>query len=401
MKKTATDDSEKGVEEGRTFGSQMGPLLFLTWIFLLTFISRVVLSPLLPAIEEDLKIGHGEAGSLFFLISIGYSAMLITSGFVSSRINHRKTITLSALAMGGALLLMSLSHGLWLIRLELVIVGMAAGLYLPSGIAVLTDLVSSGDWGKAIAVHEFAPNAGFVLAPFLADLFLNWFSWRGALGMVGAISIVSGGLFMRFGKGGASYGEAPRMGTLRQIMALPAFWIMIGLFGLGIGSSFGAYSMIPLYLVSERRMDPSWANTLVGLSRISSIGTPVLAGWVTDRAGPKPTLYFVLLIGGLCTTLLGLLDGSWMVAMLFLQPMLAASFFPAAFMVLARMGSPATKNVAVSLTIPGGLLLGAGAVPAALGLIGEFKSFSAGFAFLGTLVLGGLILVYFLRSAAE
>ena len=111
-----------------SFLSQMGPLLFLVGIFFLNFLSRIILSPLMPTVEEDLKIGHDEAGVLFLLISLGYCLGLLASGFVSSRFQHRRTILLSSIAVGGALMVVSISHNLWGIRFGLILLGMAAGL---------------------------------------------------------------------------------------------------------------------------------------------------------------------------------------------------------------------------------------------------------------------------------
>jgi len=45
--------------------------------------------------------------------------------------------------------------------------------------------------------------------------------------------------------------------------------------------------MIPLYLVAERGMERSSANALLALSRIPTLVIAFLAGWVTDRFGPK------------------------------------------------------------------------------------------------------------------
>ncbi len=42
----------------------MGPILFLTGIFFLSFVSRVVFSPLMPTIENQMGITHAQAGSL-------------------------------------------------------------------------------------------------------------------------------------------------------------------------------------------------------------------------------------------------------------------------------------------------------------------------------------------------
>jgi MFS transporter, NNP family, nitrate/nitrite transporter len=376
---------------------QMVPLLFLVGIFFLNFLSRIVLSPLLPTVEKDLKIGHEEAGSFFLLISFGYCIMLLGSSFVSSRLSHRKTIILSTVALGGALLFVGLSHQLWMVRLGLFTLGMAAGLYLPSGIATITELVNPRDWGKAISIHELAPNLSFVIAPLIAEMLLRWFSWQGIFTLFGIFSILTGILFFLFGRGGRFCGESLNVSTLRIILKEPSFWVMMALFSLGIGGTFGMFAMFPLYLVSEKGMDQAWANTLVGLSRISPVGVAILSGWVTDRLGPKRTLKVVFLANGIAVMLLGAASESWIVLLIFLQPMLASSFFPPGFAALSRIGGPQFKSIAVSLTMPVSFLLGGGAIPAMIGFIGEVRSFSIGFIILGGILFGGAILVRYLK----
>jgi len=380
-----------------SFRSQVGSLLYLVVIFLLNFLSRIVLAPLMPTIEEELKIGHEEAGSLFFIISLGYCIMLLGSGFVSSRLTHRRTIVLSAMAVGGALLWVGLSSHLWGIRFGLLLLGMAAGLYIPSGMATITGIVSSRDLGKAIGIHELAPNLSFIIAPLIAEILLRAYSWQGVLMVLGIASMAVAVVYAFLGKGGDFRGEAPNSRIVRCILTEPSFWIMIVLFALGIGGTIGVYSMIPLYLVSERGMERTWVNTLLGLSRILTLGVTLLAGWVTDRLGPKQTLKAVFLSTGLATILLGMASESWIIIIIFIQALLATSFFPAGFAALPRIGSPSFKNVAVSFTIPFGFLLGAGAIPAGIGFIGEVGSFSLGFTILGGLFFGGFILVRYLK----
>ena len=155
--------------------------------------------------------------------------------------------------------------------------GLSAGLYLPSGIATLTDMVSSKHWGKAIAVHELAPILSFITAPFLAEGIMIWFSWRGVLAVLGGAAVVLGGAFTYFGRGGAFFGEIPSPKNLRVLLTIPSFWIMMVFFSMGIGASLGVYTMLPLYLVAEEGVKRAWANTLVGLSRIAAIGVVFIA----------------------------------------------------------------------------------------------------------------------------
>ena len=379
----------------------MGPIFLLTGIFLLNFLSRVILAPLLPTIERDLEVGHGEAGSLFLLISLGYFVSLLTSGFVAARLMHYRTIILSASAIGLALITISLSDTHLGVLLGLVLLGLAAGLYLPSGISTLTSMVSPDQWGRALAIHELAPNLGFVAAPLISEALLKWFSWRGILAVTGVASIIAGLTFARFGKGGRFPGEAPSIESFGTILAKPAFWIMTILFSLGITGSLGVYAMLPLYLVADRGTDQYWANILVALSRVSGLGMAFVAGWATDRLGAKRIMATVFLLTGSMTILLGLVKGYWLVIIVFLQPMLAVCFFPAGFAALSCIGPSKARNVAVSLTIPLAFLIGAGGIPTGIGIMGDFSSFALGFGLVGGLILVGTILSLTLKLPEE
>lgn len=384
-----------------SFLPHIGPILFLVGIFFINFLSRVILSPLMPTVEKDLGIGHDEAGAFFFLCTLGYCVGLILSGFVSARLKHRGAILLSSFAVGGALLLISIFRDSWGIRFGLFALGLGAGFYLPSGISTLTSLVSQRHWGKAIAIHELAPNLGFIIAPVLAEILLGWCSWQGILAIISIASFVAGAAYFFGGKGGDFLGQPLDLKILKEILKTPSFILMMFFFSLGVGASFGFYSMIPLYLVSEKGMDRTWANILLALSRVSTLGTAFVAGWLTDHLGVRKTLKMVFLTTGIVTALLGLVPVSWIAWIIFLQPALATAFFPAGFAALGKIGSPSMKNVAVSLTVPMGFLIGGGAFTAGLGLAGEAGLFFLGFILFGGIISSGALLVPYLRKAEE
>ncbi|KPK31191.1 MAG: hypothetical protein AMK69_01125 [Nitrospira bacterium SG8_3] len=372
-------------------------MLLLALIFFLNFMARIILAPLLPTIEKDLGIGHGEAGSLFLLISVGFFPALLGSGYFSSRLTHRKTIILSSTMLGMALLGVSMSHSLWGIRLALIFLGMAAGLYLPSGIATLTSMVALRHWGKALAIHELAPNLSFVVAPLVAEVFLGWFSWRGVIAFLGGASLFVSMVFTRFGKGGEFHGEAPSLKSFMALLADSNFRILVVLFCLAVAASMGIFAMLPLYLVTEQAMDQNHANTLIALSRISGPGMAFIAGWAVDRLGPRRTLSGICLLSGLTTVMLGIAQGTWMILVIFLQPALAVSFFPAGFAALALIGPPGIRNLAVSLSIPIAFLFGAGAIPIGIGIAGDAGSFSLGIFAVGVVISAGFIFSLYLR----
>lgn len=383
------------------FLTQLAPLLLITSIFLLNFIARIIIAPLLPTIEKDLGFSHGDAGSLFLFLSIGYFISLLGSGYISSRITHRKTIIVSAIAVGTALSLISFNKSLFGMRFCLFLLGISAGLYLPSGITTVTSLVNPKHWGKAIAIHELAPNLSFVLAPLLAEMFLHWFIWRNIFFLIGIVSVIMGFVFVHFGKGGNFLGEAPNFSSIKAILKIPALWILIFLFSLAITSTLGIYNMLPLYLVTEHGVSQDWANSLVGMSRISTLGIVFLAGWATDRFGPKIILVNVFLVTGIFTLLLGIVSADWIATVVFIQPMSAICFYPAGIASLSSISTPENRNVAISLTIPIAFVLGGGAVPALIGIMADKGYFAWGIILSGALIMTGFFLSFFIKLSEK
>ena len=379
------------------FLSQLGPLLILTSLFFLNFISRIILAPLIPEIEKAFNLTHADAGVLFFLISLGTVLSLAASGFVSAHLNHKRTIMMSNTVLGVVLIGTAFCRDVWSLCLGLFMVGAAAGVYLPSAISTLTGLVGSRHWGKALALHDMAPNLGFVAAPLIAEFIMTRFSWKIAFILFGFAALILSPLFARFGRGGEFLGEAPSFLSFREFFSKPSFWVMTFLFSTGVCGSLGIYTMLPLYLVSELDMPRNVANTLVALSRISGLIMSFAGGWATDRFGPKLTLKIVLLVTGLMTVLLGIAPQRYAHIIVFLQPAVAVCFFPAGFAAMSFIFPPKSISLAVSLIVPMAILVGGGIVPIFIGLIGDIGSFAFGIGISGGLIIAATIFIRMLK----
>lgn len=394
---TEIDPNTFEQDTSRNLKQQLFPLLFLTAIFFLNFTIRVIVSPLLPTISEDMALTSDQAGSLFLMSAAGYVITLVCSGFVSQRLWHKKTIALSAVASGIVFIITGFSPGLAMMRAGLFVTGMAAALYLPSGIAMLTASVNKENWGKAVGVHELAPNLSFLLAPVICEALLMMISWRSVLLVTGALSVILGLAFFKFASVRDFPGQAPMLKAFVPLTALPSFWIMIILFTAGVTGGLGVYAMLPLFLVNEHGMLQSHANTLITVSRILTLPMPIAIGWVSDRFGMKKTLAAVMAITGLATLSVGIFSGALLTAAVFIQALLSVCFFPPAFAALSSIGARETRNIMVSFTIPAAFLLGGGGVPSLIGILAEKDFFAMGFAGAGILILAAAVLPAFLK----
>lgn len=381
---------------------RIGMVLFIAWLFFLGFIARVVFGPLLPAMEENLGLSHAQAGGLFFMVAAGFFAGQMGAGFINSRLQHRGAMIVSASAVGAALLpFVLVDKSLAGIRLLMVLVGLAAGIHVPSAIATITASVQRSDWGKALGIHQTAPNVSFIMAPILAELFMRRFDWSVLPSTLGVVSLISAALFARLGRGGEFYGSSPRPEAVAELFRNRSYWCMLVLFFVGIGGGMGVYAMLPLFLIREVGMTSVMANTLLGLSRVSGLFMPFASGLITDRIGEKRAIGYVLAAGGAATLVLGLAKGPWLIVALFVQPAILTCFFPPAFSALSRIVPPHMRTVATSLTVPAAFMLGVGVVPWLLGYSAEVHSFSLGIALLGVFIMTGSLAAALLQLRAE
>lgn len=372
-------------------------LLLLAGLFYANFVSRVILAPLLGLLEHEFGIGHASAGGLFLFVAGGMSLSMVCSGFVAGRLGHRRTVLLSTALLGTFLIGAGLSRSFFELRALLLATGLAGGLYFPSAVATITTLLEPRHWGRGLAIHEMAPNLAFVTVPLLATALAGVLPWRGVFLVFGGLALGLGALFQAFGRGGDARGTAPRAQALREVILHPAFAVLAALFSLAIAASFGPYSMLPLYLTTERGMAPETANTLLTASRLAGPFMALATGFVVDRIGARRTAALSLASSGLLTLLLGPLSGPWLAAAAVLQPTLAVCFFAAGLTAMSQTYDQRVRNVAVSLVVPLAILLGSGATPAFLGWFGDRGAFGTGFVVLGACILGGVPLLRLLR----
>jgi NNP family nitrate/nitrite transporter-like MFS transporter len=106
---------------------------------------------------------------------------------------------------------------------------------------------------------------------------------------------------------------------------------------------------------------------------------------------------FALIFNGIMTILLGVVPENWLLFMVFMQPMFSACFFPAGFTVLSRISSDNVRNISVSMTIFFAYLIGAGLIPAGMGILGDAGQFALAISLTGVMILAGVVLFRYLR----
>jgi NNP family nitrate/nitrite transporter-like MFS transporter len=385
----------------RPFRAVAGTVGFVTVLFSLSFIARFIFSPLLSSISKDIPITSGQAGSLFFLSSLGALVGSLASGFVSSRVSHRGSLLISVFGVSAALFAAYFAGSVWALRGVLIALGAFSGLHLPSSVATITAMVRPADWGKALSVQQLAPPFSLVAGPLIAVGLLTRFSWNMTLVWLAGLTAVLGLVFLVFKGVGSFPGDAPNLILVKPILRARSYWVMIFLFALGMGAQVGLYTMLPLYLTHERGMTSGSANTLLGLANIAPLGMVFVSGWVTVRIGEKRAIGMFLFLTGIMAVLVGSLSGVGLKLSIFFMAAFAVCFFPPAFAALSRIVQPNLRSLAAALGPPVAFVLGGGLLPTALGYMGQVSTFGLGIVIAGGVIAVGSSAAFLLRLLTD
>ncbi|WP_339102267.1 MFS transporter [Haloterrigena salinisoli] len=139
-----------------------------------------------------------DAGVALFgqVVALGYALFgigALPSGILSDRFETKRLILYCLAGMSGAFLVLSLATSIYAIAVGLVLWGVAASIYHPAGLALISTGVE--ERGTVFAWHGIAGNAGIALGPFVTATLLIVFEWQ----LVAAILAAPGVLAVLYG----------------------------------------------------------------------------------------------------------------------------------------------------------------------------------------------------------
>ncbi|PSP76217.1 MFS transporter [Halobacteriales archaeon QS_3_64_16] len=112
-------------------------------------------------------------------VGVGYGFVglgALPSGILADRYGSKILVVGSIAGMGTGFLLLSIAPTVWVLALALAFWGLAASLYHPAGLSLLSR--GTQERSNAFALHGAAGNVGTVLGPLAAALALTFLQWR-------------------------------------------------------------------------------------------------------------------------------------------------------------------------------------------------------------------------------
>jgi NNP family nitrate/nitrite transporter-like MFS transporter len=373
-------------------------LLLIFWgLWFLNFCVRMSFSPLLPIIEGELAITHAVAGSLFSFMAVGSTISVLMSGWVSKHIGYKRSIIFSFIALALVSLCLTGTHTYYSFAGCAFLIGLTAGFYLPCSIPLITSIVSRVNWGKAIAFHDTAASFSFLAAPILVALTIRFYHWQSFFVMLSGACALCIVLFWAFAPNPRPQEE--KKSSYATVLRRPDFWVITIIWIMAAMATAGMYTIIPLFLVTEKGMQVEAANTIFGISRIGGVFATILVGFVLDRYSVKKILFTILFITGLSTVGMALAQVLWLlVGMLVIQATVSMVFFPAAVTAISSITPPEERTTFIGVTLGISSLFCFGFFPVGLGAVADTWNFQIGILAMGVLIILSCALIRRLKE---
>ena len=250
----------------------------------------LALPPLFPLLREDLGASYAALGLLVTVFNVATGAAQIPAGFLVDRFGARRLLLLGLAIMGSAMVALGFAPTYWLMLALVATAGIGNSVFHPADYAILTASVERGWLGRAFAIHTFAGNVGFVLAPATMIALTALLGWRGALSAAGLVAFVVLGAMLFWGEllrdetrsvdgrrkpGGSSAGI--RLLLSGPVLLLFFFYVLAAMFTSGV-HSFSVTALNGLW-----GTDLALANVILSAFLTASALGILLGGLIADH----------------------------------------------------------------------------------------------------------------------
>jgi MFS family permease len=269
--------------------------------------AQAVLLPLIfLRIIDEFGVGVQEVTFVAAAGAIASGVIQASYAFLTRRMSRRPILAIGGLLFGLGFAAQAAASSFMSFAVTNVISRVGGSPQHPVGNGLLAEQFPPERRGVAISAHISGGNVGTVVAALAGPAVLSAFDWRGASIIFGIpAALVALAIFRWVRETGADRAAAIRQGTVRE--AVGTIWrngtvkrtYLASVFG-GGGRGLGVANLFSLlYLTHVLGLPESTTNLMYAGLIVLSVPMPLVAGWLSDRLGRRPTIVGAYLGGAL------------------------------------------------------------------------------------------------------
>jgi MFS transporter, YNFM family, putative membrane transport protein len=275
-----------------------------------TFALLYCVQPLMPLLARDFNLTPAQS-SLALSLSTGALAIaLLASSVVSDRFGRKPVMAFSMFSGGVLTLLAGFTQGYAQLLILRALLGfMLAG--MPAvAMAYLSEEIEGKSLGLAMGTYIGGSAFGGMTGRVFASVVSDFFSWRVALGVMGAAGVYAAFEFLRNLPASRNFrpgarGAGALLDGLRSHLRDPGLPWLFSLAFLLMGAFVSLYNYIGYRLLAPPFSMRQSAVGALSVLYLLGIFSSVWAGRLSDKLGRRNVLWLVMsvMIGGLLLTL--------------------------------------------------------------------------------------------------
>lgn len=159
-----------------------------------------VVSPILPAIANDIGVDVAQAALIITAYMIPFGLFQLIFGYLSDRFGKRQVISFSMAVFTVATALCALGTGLTDLTIYRALTGIFAASVMPTSMALIGDIFPMQERQSAIGTFMGIAMLGQGASMLLGGSIAYFFNWRGVFAVYAVISIIVTAFLLTIGK---------------------------------------------------------------------------------------------------------------------------------------------------------------------------------------------------------
>ncbi|MDA1072836.1 MAG: MFS transporter [Proteobacteria bacterium] len=161
----------------------------------LNHLFNMIVPPLAITWTKDFGIGYAEVGAIMAASAITSASAVLPVGFLVDRMPARHVLVAGMTLISLAVIGLGVADSYWQLLAFAVLLGLGNTVFHPCDYSILSATAPKAWLGRAFSVHTFAGYVGFALTPLIISGALLWWSWRGALILLGLMGLAMAATF--------------------------------------------------------------------------------------------------------------------------------------------------------------------------------------------------------------
>lgn len=289
------------------------------WLaFLISFITRLSWSTIMPSAIDSLHFTVQQGNAYVSAFYIGYAITVLPGGMLADKLGYKKLLLAAVAGNLIVMIAMVFMHGYWDGLIMRFVLGLVSGPDLSACLGIITEWFDAKKRATATGIFNTCTSFGLTVINLYAPTVLVHYGWRAALAVTAFFPLVAF-IFSYFALKGKppfpqQFGVKEKNGNIKEESSMTrlkkainnrSVWMLAitGLFA--TGAKWGVTNWANLFIVKSLNFNLVTAGKAMSIFGITSVISMIVAGWISDHSKWSRHVWAAIFMAAFTPTIIG------------------------------------------------------------------------------------------------